>query len=1254
MRKAVRIRQLFVVFLCALVLLLAIALTACNNPPDDPVEPDDTSDIDQGGEVTNDPITPIKVLNKLISGTQIATNTSDGYNFNIEGESYFKLPRKDEADIDLNLKIKASFDLDVDNKTSANNLYIFELSKKSNDKLVPLFYLYYKDSLDETPYIFANIAGVKHAIKATSVKNLLVNGSPGLFGPLAKTQTSNNEEWNFQSLLDSFSLGDFAPLVDLFLLKGSNSIISNPYISEDGTSAGFKLDMGKIKKLVLALKPLIENVSGLRDTVDDVFKLLSIDMSYAKLLSILENLPPMDISLDAKFSANGALEDIQTKAKFINDTEIKLDFDSGANIFDFTVPSGESVEFGINGLKVYAGTPAFTTLPEEVNLTNYSAHNLINFELNGVARIEYLKEIDANRKEIWNASKAFEYTVIADLNPFAIFNGVDAKTLESTIKSMGKFNIYVIERSESSQSQIAEIAFDPANSNDDGLYVSILLQGIGTLAGTQTMRFDISDLIEYILDTPSTTETIQGLQNAEGDSSQDPLAIINTIKGVLHSIGFKIHTGDSRAPFAISFKPSKIEALSEYTGLLLGNAGERLYIGANEFNYGTVDSSVNLFDRFNKSSSYAVSFTPHESVLTEYEYGQAFQNGYSTIDMNVIYSSNGTLDETATRKSLKVIKMRGFDTSLPGEQTVELYLIAPPKSISSLFGAPIYDAFASANLPYGIMKYEYKITVKEKDASKKFILSSDNIYTGDSIFNVGIREQNGELVSDDRLKTFTLYAIDSEGAQIEAINASGIAEIVGKYYLKGTTRLGASIEQTLYINKIILPDLDAKLIQNAPTSDLNAITFYYDEEQKTVVEVIVPVAQKSSTTTYVDVRGDKILGNGVRPNMGSESVSAIKWTYKIGTNGGVSEREIVRDRLAVKFSEPLIKIVSMPKITIYDDLKFVNLGSVLRSDGSTTYHINTDEGSGLRWINGRYQIWDADGNVIADAVIIQIKLGEEDVTDKYYDAVTGKIKIRSDADGNPILSGTTEIPGLKLTVTVKHGKLSDSITGNISIYPKYRLLNSALSVKQYNPLPYTAFRVYAYNNVTDSYGSYFETKLNYSSGYFVNINNKIYPFTVQFYTTNDEIVENGLTEDYKIALPVGKYKVKLSMTVDGVVIENTSNLTVSATTEYKVKTGNKISTTRYLHLAHPVTNVIGSSGTFQYGTSGYQFVVDKYLLDINLSDIGIYSEGKKLETADVFDADNNVKLVAGRYEIIINVPYPDTNGFSVKGVLVVS
>ncbi|MDR3186390.1 MAG: hypothetical protein LBU04_06255 [Christensenellaceae bacterium] len=1252
MKNSKRFRAILVtVFL--LLILMIMTLSSCKKPiiqpetkPETPVEKEETK------------ISSSEVINKIIRGVQKAASPDDGYNFNVSAAASFVLPKKDAEDLLLDLKVNLSFDLDPTTQT-ANNLYIVELTQKKGDIDETLLSLYYKDNLNETPYLFVNVGGKKHAIKFMSVKKLVTQGIPGLMNPLisAESGSATNEiektaDWSLQSILDLLDLGQFTTIVETFLLDGDSSIFKNPLISEDGLTANLEIDMENVKKFVSGILPLA-STQEVKNTVDEIFSSIGIDMNFEKLTKILTELPDIEIKVNASFDSKGALTNLGVTSKFINDTGLKIDFANGKNVFDFTIPGGETVAFSISNIKVSAGAPEFTTLPDDVNFDNYSKHNLLNFELDGIVRLEYLKTVDGTNEE-WNAVSgySFVYKVQSDLDPFALLNGVDSEHLEDSIKNMGKFNILVSDKRDTSETTIAEIAFDPATSGDDGLYVSLVLRGLAGLVGMQSLKFDVSDLADWIrLKTnASSIQTVKA--NAENDSASSSglsgiLDVINSIKGIVELLGLKIYDNYPYASFGVSIDIRNIEVLSDFADFLLDYGGERLFIGFNNFSYGTADTALDGFTHYLNENTFVVSAEPHESVMTEYKYGQQFQDGWSTVDMMVKYSVKGKVDTQTTRKSLKVIGMNGFVTTVPGEHVVELFLIAPTKS--SLFGYPIYDAFANANLPYGIFKYTYTITVAEKESDANYSLATDYLMTGESIFNsramISKSDNNRETVIN--IASFELFT-EQNGVKSNAIDENGIAKIVGKYWIKATTVDGIVFEQILYINSISIPDLQEKLIYGKPVSDLAATVSCYDQESGVVVIKKVLPQQNSLSYSYLDIREGTIIGDGTRPNVGSETSSSIKYVYEYASKGSVLSKQTNCDRLAVTFDQPKLTFITIASSygPLYEGMQINQIGRLLRSDGKLTYSINTANGSGLRWVNGKYQLFDMSGNLVADTIEIVIRASDSDtaeiVTDKYYDKSTGRFKIKEDSNGNLLYVGSEKSAvGLRLEITAKFGELSAQAKTKIDLYPKYRTSTTkTIDVLQGGVLPYRAFVVYAYNDITNVYSSSsYQLKHNPRDGYHVVIGSKKHEVKSVFYELGTKnVIDNVFSSDGRMLLSAGKYTAKIFSLIDGVEVAYEHTVTVKASIELKVAQNSKIDAASSLQYYNPNTSICSTSGKLNNDDKGYFLLDGSNRTNINLTDITITSQaGEKINGA--IDENGNVTLAAGSYKISIIVKF---------------
>ncbi|MDR0751354.1 MAG: hypothetical protein LBF12_02010 [Christensenellaceae bacterium] len=1247
------LRFLSIIFL-TLILLFTIILTACKKPVDDP---------NDGGTpiipTDNFDATAIEVIDKILAGAY-ATTKVDSDAFNIKAESRLVIPKTGEDPLILDLLVHLSLDLDVSKKDSTNNTYLIELTQLKEDVKVPIINLYYKDDLTKTPYIYANFAGSKHAIKAVSLKKILLNGVPGLLDPYTPTANNDNESpWNFEGIVQSILEGiQVSSDISIELIKPFvNGLFQKGYINTKKWEAGFVVSAEGLNGLLELAMPIL--TSELGNDANIILKTLGIDLTFQEIVDVITNLPDYEIKIDVSFDNSWVLKQIKVNTYLKDGFEFGVNSLNGNEIIDIDIPSNSTVSFELSNLDVNVGAPSLTILPDGVDLINYTPHNLINFELTGVARLEYLNEIN-DGEEIWNAAKNYKFTIKSDLDPFALLNGIDSINLEESIRRLGKFNVLVTEETDTATNIIAEIAFDPANSGDDGLYLNVTLQGIGALAGAQTVKFDISDLIEYLFDSPSYTENLP--QNAEETTSSSGFKF-GMISSILNSYGFKVHSKSQFANFGYSIELRRIKELAQYVDLLLGYSGERLFVGFDSIKYGSVKSDFNAFENFKNTTSYPVSITPHESVMTVYEYGQSFQDGYSTIDMEVLYSVKGVIDSTPTRKSLNVIKMRGFDPLKVGEQTVELYLIIPPKT-SSIMNAnlAIYNEFASANLPYGLIKYTYKIVVNESAKNVSYALANDYGLVGDNIYDARIIARDGGVSTTIKVESFKLFEDKNLTFESSAINDSGTLTNVGKFWIKITTTTNDIIMQPFYISELILPNISEKLIYGDPVTNLNAIARYYDEETDTIKSEYIKAVQNTKITSFIDINGETIKGNGLKPNIGGDSSSSIKWTYTIATQNKNETRETSLSGLRVKFNTPVLNVVAITTSLItYEDLRLSNVGSILRSDGIDSYHVDTSNKNGLRWVNGEYVVSDALGNIIAKKVKIVIKetTSQEIVTETYYNAETGRFKIKRDESGNPIYYGNASKEGLTIEITFEYDNLSATATTKLTLYPKYRTTaTNKLNIKQYNPLPYSAFSIYALNNITNSVDSSSQIKHDPSIGYYVKIGSEIYTITTTFYekdTTN--VIENALTNDGRIALDVGVYTADLTVTIDGIVIKSTHTITVNAANEFKAKIGEQISETKSLHYADPDAHTMQTSGKIYFKEDGYVFEASssKFIIKIPYSEIKLYDENNNLvKTSDMFDEDGKIIGEVGKYKITFTLKYSESHVFYIEGYLIIS
>ncbi|MDR3263832.1 MAG: hypothetical protein LBT30_05930 [Clostridiales bacterium] len=1063
-------------------------------------------------------IRPTDVLDMILKGVQLAALPEDGYNFNVDSQASFTVSDNNGIEQTIGIKVNMSFDLDPSMST-AGNMYIIELTKKEGETETALLSLYYKDNLYETPYLYVAAGEQKHAVKFTSVKRLAQTGAPGLFSPTAAALSAGKNIWTTDSVLGLLQLGEYQKVVNLiinnFVLNGANSIVKNPYIKDDKRAAGFEIDMDNVKALLDIAAELIGGVDGVASTIDAVLDAFGVKLSFSQIKDIVNNIPEMEMKVSAAFDGAGALTSLKAGVKFLKDTGIAIDAADGSNLADFVIPGGKTVLFELSKFEIKAGAPLFTDFPSGFDANSYSKHNLINFEMSGVAQIESFREIDKDGNYIWETRPGYDYTVEADLDPFALLNGVDKAHLEDSIMAMGKFRIFVWEMGTTATK--LELVFDPSSSGTDSILVQFQLLSFAALAGTQKLSFDVSDLIDYISGEPQAAGTARtadtGTVNA---NALDVGGAIGNIENILNLLGFEYEKLDDG--IALSLFPRYLDALASFQNELMSDWGERLYVTLGGFSYGTMSPNADIYTHIATSSNMFFHSMTQEGVpdankvITNYKYGQKFQDGYSTVDMMITYRYDNNSKLSTLKKSMKVIGTRGFDSYKTGLQEVTLFLIIPPGSGQT----GVYDAFADGNLPYGIVKYTYTVMIAAPETGAVYSFVSDNIKAGSKVFDKEVKKDGMTMQASDRffVKSFALYTKDPSagGVLSNGIDASGKAISAGKYYIEVVLSDGNTFAQDIYVNEIYIPNLSEKLVRGRPSTDIYGYTKYYDTVQGAVVtQEIIPslINTSASYLLFLNIGNGIIAGNGFqttdlqKPNVG------LKYTYSYASGGNVVTTTATYDGLRVKIYDDLLEVQADSIASSYKAHEggYVGTGNwIHRATASgQLYTANLTYGSGLKFINGAYQIWDVYGNVIADKVRIVVLTGVNgtDVTEQYYDADTGKFRVRTDGQGNPILIGA-QSASLRLEIYASYGSMPEvRMSGSFVFYASIaNIASTASTMYAYGQIYALIFQIAPYTP-GNTYGATQFIRYDYiAEQYYVMLNAKKYYIDASLFAEN--------------------------------------------------------------------------------------------------------------------------------------------------------
>ncbi|MDR1939476.1 MAG: hypothetical protein LBQ40_01615 [Clostridiales bacterium] len=1226
-------------------------------------------------------IKPTDAINAIMQGAQKASAAGDGYTFNIDAEAAFYVSDGETLESRFDLKVNLSFDLDP-NKNTADNLYIIELTKDEGGLKKHVVDVYYKDSLVETPYLYVGVGGEKHAIKFFSVKKAVTGQGSAAAASLYSAGAPEADGWTIQGLLDALPLGEYSDFVGAivrnFILDGPKSIFKNAYVSDK--DAGFEIDMSHLRELISIAVGMVSQIDGVQNTFDDLMQIAGINLSFDGLKNALTNLPEMQIKVDSALD-NGTLKSLSASVTFVGGLDIDVDTNEGKPIADIHLPGGKTYGVELIKLDVYTGEP-FGDFGEYINTAAYVRHSLINFETGGVVRLENIVEITPDGKKLYGVSSGKDYAIEikADLDPFALLNGIGKESIEESIKKMGRFNLFIYNINNSGTvGTFIEIAFDPERSGDDCIYATFSLQGNASLAGQQTLKFDVSDLLEWL-----------GLYAAANSANQASAYSAKTTAAAVKDGGqdeglnfgaaneaFEIIKDSEFGPLAFAIYPYRIDALAGMADYLVGNGGERMFFALNRFVYGSVPEDFDDYTRLKSNGVFPLSATiagvPEQNkLLTEYEYGQAFQNGYDTVDMIVTYN-NKLLAPLVEQHGLKVIKRLGFDPFTPGRQHVTLFLITPPHN--AMTSKAVYDAFADGGLPYGLIKFEYDITVREPKDVWDYSFIGDDIAVGENIFNKQIKAvgANGEIKTLSLAEAFTLYKFDAnadgqKGAVSRGITADGYAAVPGKYIIEATVN-GETFSQVLYINELIFPDMSKALVAGRPVSDLDATITYYDETLGCVVKEIIRAVNPGATSSskvYLDISGDVIKGSGKRYGQGLSDPTEIKYTYYIAANGAKTQRTRSYGYPVVIVEEPVLKFLAavITGRQFYAGSRITFFGELVRSDGlGNTFVANTSNvGTSIAWVNGRYMILDKEGNIIADEIRLTIHSGtakgSPDVTADYYDAATGRLKFPASklpTGGNPSY-GSASVANLKMEFSAwyrgkkfeypsdKVNTYGDDGYATFTLWQQIRTAAStyAITVKQGQLFPTSLFSAYS----TDISGSptNFQTRFDYKAGryYLASLNNikKSYlTFKIYDAATKAEITAPVFDAYGGVTLPTGKYDMKVSAVVNGVevVYDYTGKLTIDAPVTLTAVKGDRIkdSGSYDMYFNVPFTGLIGSGKFTWTEARGYHITTSSTgATYYEATDIRVLDQDGSLVDNPFIDG-YKINLEAGTYTLLI-------------------
>ena len=982
--------------------------------------------------------TVLDVVDKIITGNNISSK-NPGNHLNVEASASFTL---DGDDFDFDIKI------DIDNSRSdyAKNFFIAELKK--NRGAQPVVGIYYEDYIAGEPYLYIDVEGQKHAIKFASMRKLAANGVPGLFDGGLTT---------VDSVFAALPLGNYGPLVrsvvDALSYYGPTAFFRDAYISNDGKTAGFEADTALIKRLLNVAADAVSGIAGVNEVITGVSEILGGGNGYEDIKNAIKNIPDFKISVKAEFAGNGGLDALSVTAK-----------------------TGERQ---VGGVTMTLGAPLMTAFPGNVDILEYSRHNLINFEVEGLVRLEAPRVIDDNGDvSYWSTSKSrpqYVYTIQADLDPFALLNGVDGSNIAASIMAMGKFRLYV--RSDtpasSSYARRLELVFDPRESGMPNMYGAFTLLGQGALPSDQYLNFMLPDLIEYIAGQNLFENSVSSVAAAAAGSALSDkniidigkIGILSGLTNIVDLLGLKVYEKDANSPFGLTFTLRNIDGIESFVDFLMFDDGQRIAVTVDKLSYGSMQPETDIYNSVRGSFMVAHDIAPSSSygILTEYDYAQRFQDGYDTVDMNVSYMSSGTVG-APERKSLKVIKMLGFDSLKPGEQTVSLFLAIPP--VGARITA-IFDAFTDAMLPYSLIKYTYNITVRPPEsATPVYTLSKSDIMSGENLYNIGVLVNGKALNAPPKILAFNLYDAPGGTLKNDAVDSGGKALTAGKYWIRAELSNGEFAEQSFYISELFIPDLSKTLIDGNPVTSIYGFSRYYSEALgHVVVEDIVPTLTNRSgaspavsTNVYLRFESGIIKGNGFVnwDVMDMGLVVGVRYTFNTAKNGQVSSESRWYNHLPVIINTPnylAVQSQSLPQTSLSSGQYLSGLPFIYRiSNAGNIYKIDQITGNtDLVFVGNHYEIWDKNGNVIANKITVKIaddSPGNTVTTSRYYDEATGTIKNLADIQDLYLQVGSAITKYLFLTISYDGpdgATNSVTVSGSFTINPAYGRISKSSS-----------------------------------------------------------------------------------------------------------------------------------------------------------------------------------------------------------------
>lgn len=677
---------------------------------------------------------------------------------------------------------------------------------------------------------------------------------------------------------------------------------------------------------------------------------------------------------------------------------------------------GFGTELGIElkDLKVSGAAIEIADLDEKTNVENYTQIKPVNFSLDAD-----LKFVDEEGQSVKN----YKINLKVNVDPSALV-GKDLKTQwPSALKEMGMFTLSIMDGND----PFLNLTYDPANSQNNNLYIALYLRGMGWAVNT---AFDLDELAKYMngdfsfeANTPSAAE------------ATDIDSILNTVQKVLKVITYIPQSCTNEEDGTLSIDTVILSRiLNEFdikldigsgpinlADFLFGKEVKTLNIGLNSVLYG--DTTLDAFNAYEvvQNLEYADTGVTVKKVINQINGATAGvqTNVLQGTDLVTLMNEDAFTfdvtfaDGTTGKTNAYVYKVVGYNPEKAGAQTVKVYMV-PTKTI--LEGA-LYEM---AGIPIGMLTCTVNINVIDYADQENVTLEANGDFNVGDNFLTGLK---GRVVvaSDSKASVSIRTSMLNMEAALDPITGflreENDPDRGTIYYV---AKAGAfTLEFNYYGRK---ESIAIRVSEMKTKGDSTTVTV--GEDILTALEPMLTVTDRDGkvhTGAATAVAGDRIVDGKFTglsaTNIGSEMVS-VMFSFVDEDDGNTYT---YTTQITVKLAK---NSGSFNAVEMYAN------GLNYLTKVANLYYTNSDDKFGaytiIAYEDGKYYMKTSDA---ADALkeeftFIIVDNNDNDVTEQYYDKETGKflqpentvrpgtINIRLTLVSNPEITWTSDMFGI--------------------------------------------------------------------------------------------------------------------------------------------------------------------------------------------------------------------------------------------------